>query len=238
MRINKYIAMGGMFSRREADKLIENRRVYVNGKLALSGMDVTDSDEVLVDGNPCKPVEKKVVLAFYKPIGVTCSEKDEHAEELVSDYIDYPVRLTYAGRLDKDSEGLLLMTNDGALIDGMMRGSNGHEKEYHVKVNKPLQKEHIEALQKGVYLTELKVKTRPCKIKVYSEREFGITLTQGLNRQIRRMCGAFGYRVDSLKRVRVMNIKLEGLKPGQWRELSEAEEAELRKLVSKKEKRN
>ena len=114
MRINKYIATSGICSRREADKLIEKRKVYVNGKPALSGMDVSETDEVLVDGQLIKPVAEKVVLAFYKPVGVTCSEKDDHAEELVSDYIDYPIRLTYAGRLDKDSEGLLLMTNDGA----------------------------------------------------------------------------------------------------------------------------
>ena len=177
IRINKYLAECGLCSRREADRLIAEGRICINNNTAQPGDRVMPGDVVTCDGAECRRTEKKVVLAFYKPIGVTCSEKDEHAEELVSDYIDYPVRLTYAGRLDKDSEGLLLMTNDGALIDGMMRGSNGHEKEYHVKVNKSLQKEHIEALQKGVYLTELKVKTRPCKIKIYSEREFGITLT-------------------------------------------------------------
>jgi len=168
-------------------------------------------------------MKKTVVLAFYKPRGVTTSEKDEHADRLVSDYIDYPVRVTYAGRLDKDSEGLILLTNDGNLIEHMMRGANRHEKEYVVTVDKELTEEICEKLRKGIFLPELNVKTRPCRVVIRDKNTMSVTLTQGLNRQIRRMCEQVGLKVKRLKRVRVMNVTLGKLKSGEYRELTEAE---------------
>lgn len=172
-------------------------------------------------------MNKKVVLAYYKPVGVTCTEKDSHAKRIITDDIKYPVRVTYAGRLDRDSEGLLLLTNDGDLIDAMMRGANGHEKEYLVKSTKEWTKEAIEELQSGVYLEELKMTTRPCRVEQIGPKTLKIILTQGVNRQIRRMCKAVGYDVFSLKRTRVINIELANLHPGEYRELSEGEMAAL-----------
>ncbi len=220
VRLNKYLAECGVCSRREADKLIEAGKVFVNGKVADMGCKVTEVDQVILNGKVLKGKSKNVVLAFYKPIGVTCTEKDKHAEKMISDYIKYPVRVTYAGRLDKESEGLLLLTNDGNLIDAMMRGTNGHEKEYVVKVNKELTDDFCMKMSAGVFLKELHVTTRPCQVEKMGKFTFRIVLTQGLNRQIRRMCQEFGYKVVQLKRVRVMNIKLEKLVPGQYREIT------------------
>ncbi|MCM1387624.1 MAG: rRNA pseudouridine synthase [Bacillus sp. (in: Bacteria)] len=222
-RLNKYIAQCGICSRRDADKLIEKGAVTVNGKPAHPGLQVTDADEVCVHGKPIKSPEKKVVLAYYKPIGVTCTQRDKHAKVKVTDNVRYPIRVTYAGRLDKDSEGLLLMTNDGELIDAMMRGANRHEKEYVVKVDKILTDDALEKMRAGIYLEELGLTTRACKITRTGEKTMNMILTQGVNRQIRRMCKAVGYRVCSLKRTRVMNVYLANLKPGEYRELSEEE---------------
>ncbi len=219
IRLNKYLARCGICSRRDADKLIEQGRVTVNGRVAQMGQAVTDSDVILVDREPVRGKNEPVVLAFYKPIGVTCSEKDRHAEKLVTELIDYPVRVTYAGRLDKDSEGLLLLTNDGDLIDAMMRGANLHEKEYVVKVDRPVTEEFLTTMSQGIYLEELKQRTRECKVEQLGPYTFKIVLTQGLNRQVRRMCQFCGYRVRQLKRVRVMNIKLGDLRPGEYRKL-------------------
>jgi len=231
IRLNKYLADCGVCSRREADRLIGDGRVQVNGNLADMGCRVTETDKVTVDGKNLAGKNTPVVLAFYKPVGVTCTEKDKHAEKIVNDYIKYPVRVTYAGRLDKESEGLLLLTNDGKLIDAMMRGANGHEKEYVVKVNKEITGEFLKKMGAGVYLRELSVKTRPCKIERIGKYTFRIILTQGLNRQIRRMCKELGYGVVQLKRERVMNIKLGKLTPGCYRKVTGEELEKLYQLA-------
>lgn len=223
IRLNKYLAGCGVCSRREADKLIEEGRVLVNGSPASVGGKVSPGDEVRVDGRLLQGPESKVVLAFYKPVGVTCTERDPHAEKILSDLVKYPVRVTYAGRLDRDSEGLLLLTNDGDLIEAMMRGANRHEKEYLVRVDKEITDDILSRLSGGIYLEELGVTTRPCEAERLGKYTFRMVLTQGLNRQIRRMCRSVGRRVVSLKRVRVLNITLDGLKPGEYRELSGAE---------------
>lgn len=220
MRLNKYLASCGICSRRDADKLIEQGVVTVNGKKADMGCRVTSRDTIAVRGKKIAGMDKKVVLAYYKPIGVVCSERDTHAKKLVIDDMKYPVRVTYAGRLDKDSEGLLLMTNDGNLIDAMMRGANRHEKEYIVKTSKEWTGEAIQAMRDGIYLEELNVTTRPCEIEQLGPKTLRMILTQGVNRQIRRMCKSQGYEVTSLKRTRVMNIKLGSLKPGAYEEIT------------------
>ena len=220
MRLNKYLASCGICSRRDADKLIEQGAVTVNGKKADMGCRVTPQDTVALRGKKIAGMDKKVVLAYYKPVGVVCSERDTHAKKLVIDDMKYPVRVTYAGRLDKDSEGLLLMTNDGSLIDAMMRGANRHEKEYLVKTSKEWTKEAIQAMRDGIYLEELGVTTCPCEIEQLGPKTLRMILTQGLNRQIRRMCKSQGYEVTSLKRTRVMNIGLGNLKPGAYEEIT------------------
>ena len=220
VRLNKYLAECGVCSRREADKLIEAGKVSVNGQVADLGCRIKPGDEVRVGTKLLESRSKNVVLAFYKPVGVTCTEKDKYAEKTIRECIDYPIRVTYAGRLDKESEGLLLLTNDGELINAMMRGAHGHEKEYIVKVDKELEEDFPEKMGAGVYLKELDTRTRPCKVEKIGKYTFRIILTQGLNRQIRRMCKTFGYEVVYLKRVRVMNILLEQLKPGQYREVT------------------
>lgn len=229
-RLNKYLAECGVCSRREADKLIESGKVLVNGQPATMGTRVTEDDEVRV-GKKVMGKAKKVVLAFYKPIGVTCTEKDKYADKIVNDYVKYPVRVTYAGRLDKDSEGLLLLTNDGDLIEAVMRGVHQHEKEYIVKVNKEVNNDFLQKMAAGVYLPELKVRTRACQVEMVGKFTFKIILTQGLNRQIRRMCKELGYQVTSLKRVRVMNIKLNKLEPGKYREVTGEELEKLYRLA-------
>ena len=226
-RLNKYLAQCGVCSRREADKMIESGKVLVNGQVADMGCKVTSEDEIRLGKKVLGGKPKKVVLAFYKPVGVTCTEKDKYAEKIINDYIDYPVRVTYAGRLDKDSEGLLLLTNDGDLINGVMRGANGHEKEYIVKVNQEITDEFLETMSSGIYLKELETKTRPCKVEKIGKFTFRIILTQGLNRQIRRMCKTVGYEVIQLKRVRIMNVQLGNLVPGRYREVKGKELEEL-----------
>lgn len=233
VRINKYIASCGICSRRDADKLIESGRVFVDGFPASSGDKVTGNEVILVNGKRINGPDKKVVYAFYKPVGVTCSEKDSHADRLIGDVIDLPVRVTYAGRLDRDSEGLLLLTNDGELIEEMMRGSHGHEKEYLVRIDKPVTKELLERFEKGIYLKDLEVTTRPAQVEQLAEHVFKVILTQGLNRQIRRMCTACNVRVRSLKRVRVVNVMLGSLKPGEVRELTDSEIAALKAKLTK-----
>lgn len=218
-RLNKYLAECGVCSRREADRWIDQGRVTVNGQKAVSGMQVGGRDLVEVNGRPVKPVSSRVVLAYNKPVGVTCTEKDRHAEKTIVEAVRYPVRLTYAGRLDKDSDGLIILTNDGELIQRMMRGANHHEKEYVVKVDREFTDDFLVKMSQGVYLKELDETTRPCLAERIGKYTFRIVLTQGLNRQIRRMCGCFGYKVRSLTRIRVMNIELDGLKSGAYREL-------------------
>ena len=231
-RLNQYIASCGVCSRREADRMIESGRVNVNGIPAVRGMRVKGTDEVTVDGRPLRGSLNKVVVAFYKPVGVTCTERDRHADRTLNEAFSFPVRLTYAGRLDRDSEGLLLMTNDGDLIDKMMRGANGHEKEYIVRVRSRISDAAIEHFRRGVRLRELGVTTRPCRVERLGDFTFRIVLTQGLNRQIRRMCRAEGNEVVKLKRVRVLNIELGAMKPGAQRIIRGEELEELCRMVS------
>ena len=234
IRINKYLASCGICSRRDADKLIEMGKVYVNGVKASSGMRLDGTEEIIVNGKVVSGPERKAYLAFYKPVGVTVSEKDSHAERLIGELIDYPVRVTYAGRLDKDSEGLMLLTNDGDLIERMMRGANGHEKEYVVRIKNKVSDELIKKFKEGIYLKDLEQTTRPAFAERLSEYTFKVVLTQGLNRQIRRMCKACGAEVRSLKRVRIVNILLGDLKPGEYRELTGDELTELFRQTSGK----
>lgn len=226
-RLNKYLADCGICSRREADRMIEAGRVIVNGVPAQMGMRISETDDITVDGRPLDKKDRKVVLAYYKPVGVTCTEKDKYAEKTIRDAIDYPIRVTYAGRLDKDSEGLLLLTNDGDLINGLMRAANYHEKEYLVRVNKPITDTFLQKMAEGVFLKELNVQTRPCQVEKEGKFVSRIVLTQGLNRQIRRMCRALGFDAQGIKRVRVANITIGKLKPGNYRLLTAEELDEL-----------
>ena len=230
IRLNKYLASCGICSRRDADKLIEQGAVTVNGQTAVQGMKVTEQDEICVRGKKVTGRNKKVVLAYYKPAGVVCTERDIHAEKIVTEEIKYPIRVTYAGRLDKDSEGLLLMTNDGELIEAMMRGANRHEKEYIVKAEKEWTEEALSNMRRGVWLEELEVTTRPCEIEKLEPKTIRMVLTQGLNRQIRRMCKTQGYEVAALRRTRVVNIELDGLKSGEYRELTKDEMKNLYRI--------
>ena len=220
MRLNKYLAQCGVCSRRDADKLIEQGKVFVNGQVAGMGQQVEETDTVQVGKKVLQGKKTRRVLAFYKPVGVTCTERDPHAEKKIMDLIHYPERLTYAGRLDKDSEGLILLTNDGDLINAMMRGANRHEKEYIVKTDREITPDFLDKMRNGVYLKELDIITRECRIEKTGKYTFQIILTQGVNRQIRRMCEACGAKVRSLKRIRVMNIRLGDLKPGEWRKVT------------------
>lgn len=231
VRLNRYIASCGVCSRREADKLIEQGFVTVNGEAAKTGQLISESDTVFVRGKELGGKQEPVVLAYHKPIGVTCSERDAHAERLITDMIDYPVRVTYAGRLDKDSEGLMLLTNDGSLIEAMMRGANLHEKEYIVTVRKEVTPEFLESMKQGVFLKDLHIRTRKCKIKQIDAYTFSIILTQGLNKQIRRMCKACGNSAASIKRIRVMNILLGNLAENTWREVKGKEKEKLYQLA-------
>ncbi len=229
IRLNKYIAECGICSRRDADKLIEAGEIEVNGAKAVAGMKIGPKDEVRYKGKTIRPVSKKVVLAYNKPVGVTCTERDEHAELTLGDVIDYPVRLNYAGRLDKDSNGLLLLTNDGNLIEALMRGSNDHEKEYVVKTDKKIDESIKSRLESGIFLKELNATTKPCKIRIISDHKFSIVITQGLNRQIRRMCEEVGLKVEKLTRIRVACIELGNLTSGEYRELTHKEMLRLYK---------
>lgn len=208
-RLNKYLSESGVCSRREADRLIEEGRVMVDGKVIT-------------------PEEKMIVLAVNKPRGIVCTEEKREPDNIIR-YLNYPTRITYAGRLDKDSEGLLLMTNNGDIINKMMRAGNYHEKEYLVTVNKPMTDTFLEKMAGGVPI--LDTVTRPCQIKKEGKRTFRIILTQGLNRQIRRMCEALGYEVKELRRVRIMNIELGNLKPGEYRKVTDQELNELYELI-------
>ncbi len=234
MRLNKFLASSGVCSRREADKLIMRGEVTVNGMPGETGQSVSDEDIILVKGERVFARKETVVLAYHKPAGVTCSEQDAHAEKLVTDMIDYPVRLTYAGRLDKDSTGLILMTNDGDLIEGMMKGSHRHEKEYIVTVKHEITTEFLAKMEAGVYLKDLHIKTRKCKVKKLSIDSFSIILTQGVNKQIKRMCRECGNTAASIKRVRIMNIELGNLAENEWREIAGEEKRRLYELSGQK----
>ena len=231
IRINKYVKDCGIASRREADQLVEEGRVLINGKVALPGSMVKENDLVTVDGNTICLTKEKHIVAFYKPLGVTCTKKDAHAQTTIDDVFIYPYPLTYAGRLDKDSEGLLILTDDGDLIDAMMRSRYGHEKEYEVTFAKELTQDFIERFSEGVFLPELETVTKPCLIGKLDKKKATVILTQGLNRQIRRMGKVLGNEVVSIKRIRVVNIKLKELNPGEYRELSPKERDDLYRFV-------
>lgn len=232
-RLNKYLAACGVCSRREADRLIAEGRVMVDGKMAEAGMQVDGQEKITVNNKPVLGKNEKVVLAYYKPVGVTCTEKDKHAERKVCDELKYPIRLTYAGRLDKDSEGLLIMTNDGDLIENMMRGANCHEKEYQVRVDKVVTDSFLRGMASGVYLEDLDITTRKCKVRRTGRYSFSMVLTQGVNRQVRRMTESFGYRVRALKRTRVLSITLGELEPGEYRQLQGEELEKLYESIKK-----
>ncbi|MCF0128561.1 MAG: pseudouridine synthase [Pseudobutyrivibrio sp.] len=223
IRLNKYLSEMGICSRRTADAAIEAGKVLVDGQVAQMGQKVTGSETIVYEG---KTIGNKrddfVLIAFNKPKGIVCTASKKDKNNIV-DFINYPVRIYPVGRLDKDSHGLILLTNQGELVNKIMRASNCHEKEYVVRVNKELTKDFLESMKKGVYLEELETTTRPCKIKRIDKFTFSIILTQGLNRQIRRMCQALDYRVTDLKRIRIMNINLENLKEGSFRDVNEAE---------------
>ncbi len=228
-RLNKYLAACGICSRREADRLIEGGEVSVNGQRATLGTCVMPGDSVKVGDRQIEAPAENAVLAFYKPVGVTCTEKDAHADRIIADYVDYKFRVTYAGRLDRESEGLLLLTNDGDLIRAMMQEGH-HEKEYLVQIDREVTPGFLQKMEQGIYLKDLKRSTLPCRAEQVGKYSFRIVLTQGLNRQIRRMCKACGANVKTLKRVRVINIGLGELQPGQWREVSPEEKEELYRL--------
>ena len=212
--------MSGVCSRRDADRLIEDGQISVNGQKAVLGTTVSDDDIVLFNGKRVRNDINRVVLAYYKPVGVICTEKDRFADKKITDMIDYPVRVTYAGRLDKDSEGLILLTNDGDLIDELMRGKNDHEKEYVVKINKEVTPDFVQKMSNGIYLKELDITTKPCVVKKTGKYTFNIILTEGVNRQIRRMCKTQNCYVTHLKRVRIANITLANMKIGEYREIT------------------
>ncbi len=226
VRINKYLSEAGVCSRRGADRLIEEGRVSVNGTLAFLGSVVKNSDEVRVDGNLVKSVIKKVLIAFNKPRGIVCTTADPKSKDVnIIEYINYSERIFPVGRLDKDSEGLILLSNDGDLSNKIMKARNFHEKEYEVEVDKPFDDEFLKKMSEGVPI--LDTITRKCTLKRTGKTSFNIILTQGLNRQIRRMCEYFGYKVLKLKRIRIMNIKLGNLKSGTYRNIADKEYEEL-----------
>ena len=224
MRINKFISESGITSRRGADKWIAEGRVTINGAIAELGSQAEPGDDVRVDGKPIKVEQQNVYIALNKPTGIT-STTEKHIKGNIVDFVNHPLRIFHVGRLDKDSSGLILLTNDGDIVNEILRAENKHEKEYIVTVDKPLTDSFLQEMASGVEI--LDTKTLPCKVKPLSRHTFNITLMQGLNRQIRRMCTALGYEVRELQRVRIMNIHLDRLPLGQWRDLTKEELKEL-----------
>ncbi len=233
-RINKYLSEVGYCSRRAADKLIEQGRVTINGKIPEMGTKIVEGDLVQVDGQPITvPDDQPVYLAFNKPVGIVCTTDTRREKNNIVDFINYPKRIFPIGRLDKPSEGLIFMTNDGDIVNKILRARNHHEKEYLVTVNKPITRDFITKMENGVPI--LDTVTRKCKVEKITETQFKIILTQGLNRQIRRMCEHLDYRVRKLKRVRIMNVHLD-VPIGKWRYLTNAELKEINRLVSESSK--
>ena len=224
MRLNKFISESGKASRRGTDKLIEEGRVKINGRKAKIGDQVKPGDKVMVNGQLLRLARNNVYLALNKPVGITCTT-EKNVKGNIVDLVNHPLRVFNIGRLDKDSDGLILLTNDGDIVNEILRAENNHEKEYIVSVDKPITPEFVEKMSKGVRI--LGTKTLPCKVEQLSKYEFKIILTQGLNRQIRRMCEALGYEVYRLQRVRIMNIHLGNLPVGQWRDLTKKEKDRL-----------
>lgn len=231
MRLNKFLSDAGVCSRREADRQIEAGAVYVNKAVAVLGTQVSETDEVVYNGKVVQNGQRKVVIALFKPVGIECTSSPEVKDNVV-DFVNYPTRLFPVGRLDKNSEGLLLMTNDGELSNGILKARNFHEKEYVVTVNKSISRAFLSRMSSGVAI--LDTVTRPCEVTQVDDRTFRIILTQGLNRQIRRMCEALGYEVVNLRRIRVLNITLGALRKGEWRELDANEIDTLREIVQGK----
>lgn len=231
VRLNKFLADAGICSRRQADQMIADGRVTVNGAPAETGMRVMPGDAVLLDGKPVCPEEEEILIAFHKPRGIVCTANPKEKDNIIA-YIHYPKRIYTIGRLDKDSEGLILLTNQGDIVNRIMRAGNYHEKEYLVTVDRSYSEDFVEKMAAGVFLEELDVTTRPCEIKPVDEMRFRIILTQGYNRQIRRMCEALGYEVKRLIRERVMNIELADLPVGQWRDVTEQEKKVLYQMIA------
>ncbi len=237
-RINKYLSEMGICSRREADRLIEEGKILIDGRTAVPGMKISDGQSVICGGKPVggggsiPHFPHPVLLAVNKPKGVVCTTSQKDRAINIVELVNYPERVYPVGRLDKDSEGLIFMTNQGELVNQIMRGSGSHEKEYLVAVDKPVTKAFLDKMQAGVFLKELNTITKPCFAEKTREKEFRIILTQGLNRQIRRMCGALGYQVRELKRTRIMNIRLGKLNIGTYRRVSAKEYEELLKLLN------
>ena len=230
VRINKYLSEIGYCSRRAADKLIQEGRITVNGESIEMGLKVTPADEIAVDGIIVDQAgDKPVYIAFNKPVGIVCTTDTRVEKDNIIDYINYPTRIFPIGRLDKPSEGLIFLTNDGDIVNKILRARNQHEKEYVVTVNRPITDEFIQKMSAGVPI--LDTVTRPCVVKQTHKKEFRIILTQGLNRQIRRMCEYLDYRVVTLKRVRIMNVSLDVGK-GKWRHLTKKEMIEINRLVA------
>lgn len=238
IRLNNYIGATGLCSRREADDYIAQNRVTVNGIPAVLGMKVDEGDVVMLDGKIIEGEAKKVTIAYHKPVGVTCTS-ERSVEGNIIDAINYPIRIFPIGRLDKDSEGLILLTSDGSIVNRILRAENGHEKEYIVNLTSNIKPGFKKAMENGVTIynpvRHETVKTLPCKIKIESDTAFKIILNQGLNRQIRRMCSELGYTVARLKRVRIMNIDLGFLPKGNWRPLSDEETAGLLGMLKEME---
>ncbi|TLF45806.1 23S rRNA pseudouridine(2604) synthase RluF [Maribacter aurantiacus] len=229
-RINKYLSEVGYCSRREADKLIEQGRVTINGKVPEMGTKISEGDLVQVDGESIsEPKEKPVYLAFNKPVGIVCTTDTGVEKDNIIDFINYPKRIFPIGRLDKPSEGLIFLTNDGDIVNKILRARNNHEKEYLVTVDKPISPEFLKKMRNGVPI--LDTVTRKCEVHQVSKYQFRIILTQGLNRQIRRMCEYLDYRVKKLKRIRIMNVTLD-VPVGKWRDLTASELKEIQRLVS------
>lgn len=223
IRLNKFLSDAGVCSRRAADKAIEAGEVFVNGKPAVMGQRIMTTDRVEYEGKVVSNDNKKeVLIAYNKPAGIVCTAEKREKNNII-DHLKYPERIYPIGRLDKDSTGLILLTNQGDLVNKIMRAVNAHEKEYIVSVDKEITGNFIKKMSGGVYLDELEVTTRKCKVKKLSKYEFNIVLTQGLNRQIRRMCQMLGYRVKTLKRVRIMNIELSDLKEDTYRDVTAEE---------------
>ena len=231
VRINKFLSQAGFCSRREADKFILDERVTINGIVAKMGEKIDPNDDISVDGERIsKKPNKKIYIILNKPKGIVCTTDSGVEKNNIIDYVNHPKRIFPIGRLDKTSEGLIFLTNDGDIVNKILRAKNKHEKEYHVTVDKPITHEFIQQMSKGVPI--LNTVTRPCEIKRIKDYEFKIILTQGLNRQIRRMCEYLGYRVKKLKRIRIMNIKLD-IPLGEWRYFNDQEFSELKEMLSK-----
>lgn len=224
IRLNKFLSDAGYCSRREADRLMEQGVVKVNGKTAVMGQKVTINDSIMVKGKNISREEEQILIALNKPVGIECTTDLNNPDNIV-DFINFDKRIYPIGRLDKNSQGLILLTNDGSIVNNILKGSNYHEKEYVVTVDKPVTDDFIKKMSTGVRI--LDQVTRPCKVAKVKKHVFNIVLTQGLNRQIRRMCGELGYNVQKLKRIRIMNIELGNLPVGQYRKVTDSELKEL-----------